>query len=133
MTALLSGEVQMELGSPGSVAPHVKIGKLKALAVTSPEPSVLAPGLPTVAASGLPGYESESLNGMFVPAQTAAAIVDRLNREIVRVLQQVDVKQKFFEAGAETAASSPQAFGNRIKSEVIKWGKVIKDAGIRAE
>jgi tripartite-type tricarboxylate transporter receptor subunit TctC len=94
------------------------------------EPSALAPGMPTVAASGLPGYESISLSGMFAPAKTPAAIINRLNLKIVRVLKNADVKERLFNVGVEVFASSPSEFAATIKSDMAKWGKVINDAGI---
>jgi tripartite-type tricarboxylate transporter receptor subunit TctC len=87
------------------VTPHLKSGRLKALAVTTAQPSALFPGLPTITASGLPGYESVSLVGIFAPTETPAAIVDLLNRNIVRVLDQADVREKFFNAGIDTVGS----------------------------
>ena len=116
-----------------SVAPQVKSGRLRALAVTTAQPSALAPGLPTVAASGLPGYESVSIIGMAAPAGTPVPVVNRLNQEIVRFLTRADVKEKFFNTGAEVIASSPDQFATKIKSEVAMWSKVIKDAGIKAD
>ena len=129
---LLGGQVQLAFGNATSVTPHVKSGRLRALAVTTAEPSMLYPALPTVAAS-LPGYESASLVGIFVPAKTPAALVNRLNREIVRILNQADVKEKFFNSGVEVVGSSPAEFAATIKSEIARMGKVIKDVGIRAE
>lgn len=129
VTALMGGEVQLIFGSAASLAPHVKSGKLKALAVTSARPSALAPGLPSIAAT-LPGYEAVSLYGMFAPAKTPAPIIKQLNQEIVRVLSRADIKEKFFNAGAEIVASSPEQFAATIKSEMALWGKLIKAAGI---
>jgi tripartite-type tricarboxylate transporter receptor subunit TctC len=111
----------------------VKSGRLRALAVTSAQQSPLAPGLATVAASGLPGYESVSTYGMFAPAKTPEPIVKRLNEEIVRVLKRPDVKEKFFNAGIEAVGSSPEELAALIQSEMARMGKVIKDAGIRGE
>jgi len=133
ITALLSGEVQMTILDAGLVAPHVKSGKFRALAVTSAEPSALTPGLPTVAASGLPGYEAISMTGMWAPAKTPGAIINRLNQEIVRMLSLPDVKERFLNAGVETVGSSPEQFAVTMKSDIAKWGKVIKDAGIKVD
>jgi len=111
--------------------PFVKSGKLRALAVTSAQPSRLFPDLPTVAAT-VPGYRGESIFGLFAPAKTPAAIIRRLNQEIVRVLNSTDVKEKLFTSGIEVVASSPEQFAATIKSEIAKWGKVMRDAGIKA-
>jgi tripartite-type tricarboxylate transporter receptor subunit TctC len=108
-----------------AATPHIQSGKLKALAVTTAQPSALLPGLPTVASS-LPGYEASSINGLFAPAGTPAAIVQRLNREAVRTLRQPEVKEKFFTVGVETVASSPEQLEATVKSEMAKYGKVIR-------
>ena len=93
---------------------------------------MLVPGLPTIAGSGLPGYQVVSLNGVFAPAKTPAAIINRLNQEMVRVLSRAEVKEKFLATGQEIVGSSPEAFAAAIKSDMAKMGKVIKDAWIRA-
>jgi tripartite-type tricarboxylate transporter receptor subunit TctC len=131
--SLLGGQVQLMFATAGSVAPHVKSGRLRALAVASPQPSALAPGLPTIAASGVPGYEAVAFEGMFAPAKTPVAIIDRLSQEIARVLNRAEVKERFFNAGVETVGSTPEEFAAAIRSNVAKWGKLIKDAGIRDE
>ena len=130
--ALIGGHVQLTFAAPGSVASQVKSGKLKAIAVTSAEPSPLLPGIATVAAT-VPGYESVAMTGIFAPAATPNAIVGRLQQEITRLLNQADVKAKFLEAGLEPIGSSAEQFASAIKSDMSRMGKVIKDAGIRAE
>jgi len=133
ITSLLSGqEVQLMFSPPTGAAPQIKAGRLRALAVTSAKTSALFPELPTMAAT-LPGFELVSVVGMFAPARTPAALITRLNREIVRVLTQPDVKSKFFEVGVEVIGSSPEQFAAAIKSDMAVMGKVITDAGIRAE
>lgn len=132
MIGLMGGEVELMFPTAGSAGPHVKSGKMRALAVTSLMPSALAPGLPVLAES-LPGYESVSLNGMFAPAKTPAAVIALLNQEVVRILMRPDAKDKLFSAGMDAVVTTPDEFGAIIKSEMIKWGKVIKDSGIRAE
>ena len=132
LTDLASGQTQIMFAVPGSVLPHVKAGRLRALAVTSAQPTPLAPGLPTVAAT-VPGYESVSYLAIFAPAGTPAAIVTKLNQEIVRVLQRPDVKEKFLAAGIETVGSSPEAAAQLIKYEIARMGKVIRAANIRAD
>lgn len=116
-----------------SVAPHIKSARLRSLAVTSNKPSALAPDLPTVAASGLPGYEVETINGILAPARTPAALITRLNQEIVRALHSADVKEKLFSAGVEAVGSSPEQLAAAMKSEMDRMGRLIKDAGIRGE
>jgi tripartite-type tricarboxylate transporter receptor subunit TctC len=130
---LMNGRVELGFPSATAVVPHIKSGKLKALAVTSAQPSALFSSLPTVADAGLPGYESVVRVGVFAPAATPAAIVALLNREIVRVLARPDVKEKFFNVGAETVGSSSDALAAVIKAEMAKTGAMIKAAGIRGE
>ncbi len=133
MTALIGGQVQLSFGTAAAVAPHTKSGRLRALAVTSAQPSALLPGLPTIAASDLPGYESVAIYGIFAPAGTPESLINRLNREIVLVLNGADVKERLFNAGAEIVGGSPQEFAAAIKSDTIRVGKMIKDAGIRVD
>jgi len=128
---LIAGHVHVMFGSAGVVTPHTKVGRLRALAVTSTEPTALAPGLPTVAAAGLPGYESSQLTGMLAPAKTPAAIIQRLNQEITRVLQRADAKERLFSIGIEAIPGSPEEFAATIKSEMAKMDKVIKDSRLR--
>ena len=132
INALISNEVQLYFVALLGVAPHVKSGRLRALAVTSAQPSALAPGLPTVAAS-LPGYESVGLSAIFVPAKTPATIINRLNQEIVRYFKQADVKERAFNTGTELVGSSPEQLAATMSAETIRWGKVIKEAGIKGE
>ena len=129
---VVSGEVQMQFPSAGSAMPYVKAGKLRALGVGSKEPSVLAPGIPPIGAS-LPGYEAASIRAVFAPNGTPAAIVSRLNQEMVRFLRSPDVKQKLLADSTEAVGSTPEELAATIKSEMPRMGKVIKAAGIRAE
>ena len=115
----------------GTVAPHVKSGKLRALAVTTAKPTNLAPGVPTVSASGLPGYLLETTTVKVAPAGTPAPIVNFLSRQIVRALNEPAIKERFFNSGVEVVGSSPEQLAAEIKADMVRWGKVIKDAGIR--
>ena len=133
LTALLGNEVQMLISDVGFLMPHVKSGKLRALAVTTAQPSPLTPGLPTVASSGLPGYESVGRTGIWAPSKTPDAIINRLNREIVRALNQTEIKDKVLTAGAEVVGNTPEQFAALIKADIVKWSKVIKDAGIKVD
>ena len=130
---LVRGQVQLVFPTAGSVAPYLKSGRLRALAVTTAQRSELLPGLPTVAESGLPGYEAASIIGMFAPAATPAAIIGRLNDEVVRVLKKPEVKDRFFNMGVEAVGSSPEEFAATMKSEMARLGKMLRDAGIRDE
>ena len=130
ITAVISGEVQLIFGSATAIMPLTKSLKVRPLAVTSDEQSTLYPTLPTVAAF-LPGYESVSKTAVFAPARTPQPIINRLHDEIVRLLNQAEVKEKFFNAGAEVVGSSPEQLAVTMKSEMIRLSKVIKEAGIR--
>src|SRR5262245_61958659 len=133
MNAVMSGEVQLFFAGAGSAAAHLRSGKLKALAVRSEDSSVLVPGLRTIAASGLPGYECAVQTGVFAPARTADAIITRLNQEIVRFLGSPDVRKQFAITGVETVASTPAEFAGKIESDIEKLGKLIRDTGIRSQ
>jgi len=130
-TSLIAGEAHLMFATAGSALPLVKIGRLKALGVTSAKPTALAPGMPTLSASGLPGYESGSLLGIFAPAGTPPAVINRLNQEVVKQLNRPEIKEKLFASGMEVVGNSPDAFAAIVKQEVQRWGKVIKEAGIR--
>jgi len=127
---LLGGQVHMTIDG-SQLLPHVKSGKLRALGVTSAQPSPLFPGMPTIASSGVPGYEAISMLGVFVPIKTPPAIIARLNQDIVRLMKQPDVKEKFLNAGIDAVGSSPEEHAAKYKSEVARWAAVIKSAKIR--
>ena len=133
-TALLSGDLQVMFGTTGAVAGHIKSGRVRALAISTAQPSALAPGLPTVAAAGnLPGYESASTAGLFAPAGTSETIIKRLNEEINRVLVRPEVKERFFNQSVETMGGTPQETAAFLKSDTATTARIIKEAGIRTE
>jgi tripartite-type tricarboxylate transporter receptor subunit TctC len=129
----MSGEVQVAFPTIGAATPNLKTGKLRALAVTSAQRSALAPDLPTIAASGLPGYDLDSADAVFAPAKTPAPIIGRLNQEIVRVVHKPEIKEKYLNTGSDVVGSSPQQLSAKMKAELAALGKVVKEAGIRAE
>ena len=133
ISELIAGQNQLAIATAASATPHVKSGRLRAMAVTTAQPSALFPGIPSVAASGLPGYEAPSLFALFAPTKTPERIIQRLNQEVVRVLALADVKEKFFNTGVETVGSAPAELGATVKSEMARMGKLIRDVGIRAE
>ena len=133
VNALMAGEVQVMFTGAGSVLPMVKAWRLRAIAVTTAERSPLVPGLPTVAESGLPGYEFTSVVGVFAPAKTPPAIVDLLSREIVTILKRPDVVDPLFESGTAALGSTPEEFGVRVRADIERWRKVINDTGIKIE
>jgi len=130
--ALMAGEIQLTITSGAALLPHVKAGRMRALAITSAKPSAMFPGLPTIAAT-VPGYESETVFAVFAPAGTPAAVVKLLHQEIARVLTRPDIKEKFLAAGNEVVASSPEQLATLMKQDMTRMGKVIKEAGIRAD
>ena len=131
LNALIAGETHLSFPAAGTATGHIRAGKLRALAVTSLEPSALAPGLPTMAASGLPGYESISYACMFAPARTPAPLVSRLSQEVAQGLHAPAVKERLFNVGSEVVGSSPAEAAATIKSEVQRIRKLIVDAGLR--
>jgi tripartite-type tricarboxylate transporter receptor subunit TctC len=132
LIGLLSGEVEMMFPTAGSVTPHVKAGKLRALAVTSLKPTALAPGLPTLSET-LPGYESVSLNGMFAPARTSPAIVSEVQQAVAKILRRNEAKERLSNAGMDAVVTTPDEFAAIIKAETAKWSKLIREAKIGAE
>jgi tripartite-type tricarboxylate transporter receptor subunit TctC len=129
---LLSGQVQMMFPTTAAGLPHVKSGRLRALAVTSLKPSALAPGLPALAES-VPGYESVVIYALFAPAKTPAAIIERLHTEVAQFLRSAEGTERLFKAGVEAVASSPRELAIEMKSEMTRMGKLIKDARLRAQ
>ena len=133
MADLVGGHVQLSFSTSGTVMPHVKSGRLRALAVTSAEPTPLAPGIPTVASAGVPGYEAIQILGVFAPGKTPTTLISRLHQEIVHALNQPEVRERFLNSGVDTVGSSPEQFAAVIKTDMAKWEKLIKATGIRAE
>lgn len=131
MNDLIGGQVQVMFPNGGGVVDHLKSGRLKGLAVTSAKPTALFPNLPTVAASGLPGYEAEVLNGLFAPAKTPAAVTARIHQEVGRALERSDIRAKLFNTGVEVIAGGPDDLLSAMKREMSAWGKLIQDQGIR--
>jgi tripartite-type tricarboxylate transporter receptor subunit TctC len=133
MTDLLGGQVQLMFSDAPTALPHIKSGRVRALGVASPKRSSLAPDVPTIAESGVKGYEAYSWAGVVVPAGTPAPIVAKLNADITKALSQPDVKKRLFEEGAEAMPTTPEQFGKMLKAEIAKWTKVVKDANIKAD
>jgi len=129
---VMAGQIHVMFPTGGAVKGFLESGKLRALAVASAKPSRLHPDLPTVASS-LPGYESTSVWGMLAPSGTPSAIVNRLNREFLKVLQKPEMIERFFAAGLDTEGSTPQAFAAVIKTDSARWAKLIKDGVIATE
>ena len=133
LTDLLSGQVQVMFSSPVAILPHIKAGKLRALAVTGEKRMASLPEAPTVAESGFPGYEASSWYGILAPAGTSREIVARLNAEFLKALEQPDVRNSLIADGAEPVGDTPEQFAAYIRSEKERMGKLIRDARIRME
>ncbi len=130
---LIGGHVESMFGTMLAAVPHVRSGRVRALAVTGPQRAVALPEVPAFAEAGLPQYDASSWNGFLVPAGTPRPIVDRLNVELVRILRTPAVQERLVADGAAAAPSTPEAFGALIKAEIAKWLKVVKSASIRIE
>jgi tripartite-type tricarboxylate transporter receptor subunit TctC len=131
--ALMSGEITVILGEPATIVQHVKAGKLRAIAVTSARHALAMPELPTVAESGVPGYEVTSWNGILAPAGIPADIVARLNAELNKIIATPAMKQKMIDNGYEPMGGPPEKFGAKIHSEILKWAPVVKAAGVKVD
>jgi tripartite-type tricarboxylate transporter receptor subunit TctC len=130
---LLAGHVTLATATMLTGLPHVKSGRLRLLGTTGAKRAAVLPDEPTVAEAGVPGYEASQWYGVLAPAQTPKEIVARLHAEIVRILQAPDMKQKLAADGTDPVGSSPEEFARYIRSELTKWGKVARDAGIQPE
>jgi tripartite-type tricarboxylate transporter receptor subunit TctC len=133
LTDLIAGQVQLMFATSSSVIPHVKAGRLRALAVTTAQRSASVPELPTVSEAGVPGFESITWHGVVVPSATPAALVGRLNEEINSVLSQKDLRERLAGLGAEVSTGTPKDFAGYIAREIPKWAKVVKDSGTLPE
>lgn len=131
LTAVLSGEVQLMFATAAPARPHIQAGRVRPLAVTTATRSNSYPELPTIAESGLPGFEAVSAHGIFAPAKTPDAIIARLNQEIVRILQRPESRDRFAGIGSEPVGSTPAQLAAEIKAEIARMGKVIREAGIQ--
>lgn len=132
MTALLGGQVQVNFAASSTGLPHIRAGKLRALAVTGAKRSMAAPELPTAAEAGVKGYQHSSWVGMLAPAKTPRSIIERLHAESVKIVRSDEVKTLFLRRGMEVDGNSPAEFGATIREEVDKWKKLVKAAGIKA-
>jgi len=130
---LLAGQHVIYFGNVPTVIQHARDGKLRALAVTGPKRTPAAPEIPTVAESGVPGYEVTTFYGVSAPAKTPKPIIDRLHSEVVRIVALPDVKQKLDTLGFTPVASTPEAYAAQIRSDLETWGKVVQDLGMKVE
>jgi tripartite-type tricarboxylate transporter receptor subunit TctC len=133
MMDVIAGNTQIAIGSLVQMLPQIKAGKLKALGVGSAKRIAALPEVPTISEAGVPGYEVTNWWGIVVPAGTPRSIIDRLHKELTAVVASTETKQRFETEGAEPLSMSPDEFGRFIAAETVKWARVVKDAGIRAE
>jgi tripartite-type tricarboxylate transporter receptor subunit TctC len=130
---LMSGTVNMAFDNLSASMPHIKGGKLKALATTGSKRSPALPDVPTVSEAGLSGYDSTSWNGIYVPAGTPKEIIDRLNRELRAILESAETRKFFAEQGAEAGGGTPEQLATITRAETAKWAKVVKESGAKAD
>lgn len=133
LTDLIGGAIQLMFDSMPSAMPHVKSGKVRAIAVTTARRVAAVPDLPTIAEAGVPGYDIGTWYGVWAPKGTPAPIVQRLHAEIVKVLAMPDVRERYASLGAEPVGSSPDAFAAYCASELQKWGKIVRESGAKAD
>jgi tripartite-type tricarboxylate transporter receptor subunit TctC len=131
--ALVAGEISLYFGNVPTVVQHVRAGKLRALATTGPKRTPVAPEIPTVAESGVPGYEVTTFYGVSAPAKTPRPIIDRLHGEIVRALNTAELRERLQGLGADPVGNTPEQYTAFMQNEILKWGTVIKAAGIKGE
>jgi tripartite-type tricarboxylate transporter receptor subunit TctC len=130
---LIAGQIQMSIAAAISAIPQVKSGKLRALAIGDSRRSSEMPDLPTIAEAGVPGYQATIWSGLLAPAGTSAVIIERLNREVVKAVRAPDFRAKLLELGAESVGSTAAEWGSFLRTEIEKWQKIAKRAGMRAE
>ncbi len=133
LNALISNEVHMAISGAITAIPHVKDGRLRALGIGSTRRSHILPDVSTIAEAGVPGYEASNWHGLFAPARTPRAIIERLHEEISIILRSPDVSQRLLSLGSEPVGSAPDIWGRFVESEVLKWSKVARGAGIKPE
>lgn len=132
-TALLGGEIDYIFEALGSASPHIRSGKLKAIAVTSVRRSPSFPDIPTAIEQGLAGFDVTSWYGLWLPTGTPPAVVQRLYALVGRAFEDAEMRELWFKLGAETGGIAPAAFAGFVRAEVQKWGKVVRDAGVTIE
>ena len=133
MISLVSNETQLSFATPPSAMPHVKAGRLRAIAVTSDKRSAAVPELPTISESGLPGFNVEGWIGLFAPAKTPRAVIDRLYQETAKVLRMPEVKELALNVASETVGNPPGEANAIVRDETAMWAKVVKTVGVKIE
>ena len=129
---LLGGQINLSIAAAVSALPHIKSGRLRNLAIGDSKRSTILPDLPTIAEAGVPGYQAVIWSGMLAPAKTPRAIIDKLYRETVKVVQAPEFKERLVQLGSDAVGSTPEQWAEFIKTEIDKWGKIAKIAGVKA-
>jgi len=133
MNDVLSGQIQLVVIGVPAVAPHIKAGKLRALALVALQRAAALPEVPTAAEAGLPNFEVTTWYGILAPAGTPKTIVTRLNAELVKIMHSPELKERLAAMATDPATSTPEEFGDYIKREIVKWGEVVRQAGLKAD
>jgi tripartite-type tricarboxylate transporter receptor subunit TctC len=132
VTALLAGETQLLFTTLPQSVPHIRSGKVRALGISAPQRYPLVPDLPSIGET-IPGYDFTSWHGLLAPAGTSKQVVDKVNAEVLRALQDPDIRERLQKLGLDVAGTTPDAFAGIIRAEVAKWSKVVKETGMRAD
>jgi tripartite-type tricarboxylate transporter receptor subunit TctC len=130
---LLAGQVHIVFADPQPILQHIRVGKVRPLAVTSAKRAAIVPEVPTFAEAGLPGFVAENWWGVFVPAATPKPVAERLQADLVKAMTSADLREKFEGMGVEALASSPERLREFTRAEIERWGKLVREAGIRAD
>jgi tripartite-type tricarboxylate transporter receptor subunit TctC len=133
LTDLMGGQISMMFDVLSTAMPHIATGKTRALGVTSPQRSSIAPDIPTVAEAGLPGYEVVIWFGVLAPARTPAPVVDRISQDLAALMKMPDLKERLSQLGSEPAGTTPAEFADLMKNDTAKWSKVVKASGARVD
>ena len=133
LMGVLTNQTQIIFGTAASVKSHIESGKLRALAVTSIQPSILFPSIPTISSSGLYGYEALTLYALFAPSKTPKPIIERINLEVVKALNSPEVKKSLLKSGNEATPSTPEGLAKIIDEDIVRWGKILREANIKAD
>ncbi len=133
MTDVIAGQIHFSIPTIAAGLPLSRSGKLRALAVTGAQRSPAEPAVPTVAESGVPGYQASNWYGFAAPAKTPRALIDKLNREFARIMASPEVRERLLNVGMEPATTTPEKYTEFVKAEIVKWTRVVKNAGIKAD
>ena len=130
---LMGGQIQYSFDTMAAVTPHVKGGKVLAIAQTRPKRSPSYPDLPTVAESGFPGFDATTWYGLIGPAKMAPNVIAQINRDVIKAMEMPDVKERLIGLGAEDGGGTPQQFADFMRAERVKWARVVKEANVKAD